>query len=112
MTWCLSRIAWRTREYVSATFAVLLGNYCGLCHTQSMQTRSSKPKDVNQLAAEIVEAIANGQGGKNPFAVALGRLGGAKGGRARAERLSPRRRKEIARKAAKALWTKRRAQKS
>jgi hypothetical protein len=43
---------------------------------------------------------------KNPAAVELGRLGGKKGGKARAEKLSPERRKEIARKAAKARWAK------
>lgn len=41
---------------------------------------------------------------KNPAAVALGRLGGLKGGRARAEKLSDERRKEIARKAARMRW--------
>ena len=45
---------------------------------------------------------------KNPAAVELGRLGGKKGGKARAEKLSPERRKEIARKAAKARWDKKR----
>jgi hypothetical protein len=45
---------------------------------------------------------------KNPAAVELGRLGGKKGGPARAEKLSPERRKEIARKAAKARWDKKR----
>ena len=42
--------------------------------------------------------------GKNPHAVALGRLGGLKGGKARASKLSPKRRKEIAQKAAAAQW--------
>lgn len=42
--------------------------------------------------------------GKNPAAVALGRLGGAKGGRARADKLSPARRKSIAKKAAAKRW--------
>ncbi len=42
--------------------------------------------------------------GKNPAAVALGRLGGLKGGKARTEKLSPERRKEIAQKAAQARW--------
>ena len=42
--------------------------------------------------------------GKNPFAAALGRLGARKGGEARARVLSPKRRKEIARKAALARW--------
>jgi hypothetical protein len=44
---------------------------------------------------------------KNPAAVALGRLGGLKGGRARAEKLSPRKRTQIAKKAALARWGKR-----
>ena len=43
---------------------------------------------------------------KNPAAVALGRLGGLKGGKARANKLSSERRKEIARKAAQARWGK------
>ena len=43
---------------------------------------------------------------KNPAAVALGKLGGAKGGKARAEKLTPEQRSEIARKAAKARWAK------
>jgi hypothetical protein len=42
--------------------------------------------------------------GKNPAAVALGRLGGQKGGAARAAKLSERRRKQIARKAATTRW--------
>ena len=60
-------------------------------------------KDVNQLAAQIV---AQSTGNKNPAAVILGRLGGLKGGKARAEALSPRKRKEIARKAAAKRWAK------
>lgn len=43
---------------------------------------------------------------KNPHAQALGRLGGLKGGKARAAKLSAKRRSEIARKAAKARWAK------
>ncbi len=43
--------------------------------------------------------------GKNPAAVALGRLGGAKGGPARAKALTPERRREIAQQAAAARWT-------
>ncbi len=43
---------------------------------------------------------------KNPAAVALGRLGGLKGGKARAAKLSPERRSEIARNAIKARWDK------
>jgi len=44
--------------------------------------------------------------GKNPNAVALGRLGGLKGGKARASKLSPEQRKDIAKKAAQKRWSK------
>ena len=44
--------------------------------------------------------------GKNPHAVALGRLGGLKGGKARFEKLTPEQRKEIAKKAASTRWKK------
>jgi len=78
-----------------------------------MPKRSSKKKsrDVNVLASQIVEE-ATGEATskpedstKNPAAVALGRLGGLKGGKARAARLSPERRVEIAKKAAQARWS-------
>jgi hypothetical protein len=60
--------------------------------------------DLNQVAARIVaESTADG---KNPAAVMLGRLGGLKGGKARAAALSPKKRKQIARKAAATRWKK------
>jgi hypothetical protein len=79
-----------------------------------MQKRSSKlkrPTDPILLARQIVEE-AIGEPvveptitpEKNPAAVALGRLGGLKGGKARAEKLSARKRKQIAKKAARARW--------
>ncbi len=75
-----------------------------------MPNRSSKrPRDANQLAKFIVDT-ATGQiepdpeTGKNPAAVALGRLGGLKGGKARAASLSPKKRKAIAKKAAETRW--------
>jgi hypothetical protein len=69
-----------------------------------MQKRSSK-KDVKQIAAEMVRATAGiDLKGKNPAAVALGRRGGLKGGKARAKALSGERRIEIARTAAMARW--------
>ena len=74
-------------------------------HNRAMPKRSSKPQDVNVLAADIV-AEATGDGEKNPHAVALGRLGGKVGGAARAKKLSKKRRSEIARKAAEARWKK------
>ncbi len=72
-----------------------------------MPKRSSKrqPQDVNVLAADIV-AEATGDSEKNPAAVALGRLGGKKGGLARAKKLSKKRRSEIAKLAAQARWGK------
>ena len=80
-----------------------------------MPKRSSKkqgPEDVNEAAFRVVQQ-ATGDAppgeldGKNPAAVALGRLGGLKGGKARAAKLTPEERSEIARKAAKARWKKR-----
>lgn len=71
---------------------------------------SNKSKDINELAASIVEQATSEfeepKREKNPNAVALGRLGGLKGGRARAERLTLEQRQEIAKKAAKARWNK------
>jgi hypothetical protein len=60
---------------------------------------------VEQAIGEHLDGTPTGdEGGKNPAAVALGKLGGAKGGKARAAALSPRRRREIAAKAAAARW--------
>ena len=78
-----------------------------------MPKRSRMPTDVNALASAIVEISTNGQviktaDGKNPFAVALGRRGGLKGGKARAASLSADRRSEIAAAAAKSRWSKKR----
>jgi hypothetical protein len=78
-----------------------------------MQKRPSKLRDINQIAASVV-AAATGEvkespspdSTKNPAAVALGRLGGLKGGNARAEKLSKEKRSEIAKLAAAARWKK------
>jgi hypothetical protein len=84
-----------------------------------MPERSNKrPRDPNQLAYQIM-LESTGQAepfnpeqakpvdpSKNPHAVALGRLGGLKGGVARAAALGPRKRSAIAAKAAKARWEK------
>jgi hypothetical protein len=78
-----------------------------------MPKRSSKKsRDINVLASQIVEeatqeAIPKNlekESTKNPAAVALGRLGGLKGGKARARKLTPEQRKEIAKRAAQARW--------
>ena len=86
-----------------------------LCHSVFMPNRSSKkrPRDPNQLAKRIVDIATDAtepedssEDGKNPAAVELGRLGGLKGGKARATKLTPEQRTEIARTAAKARWRK------
>ena len=82
-----------------------------------MQERSSKKRpsrDVNVIATNVVgqatsihlEDAPKTADGKNSHAVALGRLGGLKGGKARAATLTSARRVEIARKAAQARWGK------
>jgi hypothetical protein len=72
-----------------------------------MPKRSSKKRDTNVIAANIVkQATDEAQITKNPAAVALGRLGGLKGGKARAKKLTPEQRKEIAKRAARARWGK------
>ena len=68
-----------------------------------------RPTDMNQLAKRIAD-IATGDHaddpykGKNPFAVELGRMGGLKGGKARAKKLTADKRRAIAQKAAAARW--------
>lgn len=73
--------------------------------------RLPRPRDPNQLA-KLIADIATGEkqdrlmteDGRDLSAVVLGRRGGLKGGRARADALSPDRRSEIARAAALARW--------
>lgn len=71
-----------------------------------------RPRDPNQLA-HLIAQIATGEvqyikpdDGKDPAAVSLGRKGGLKGGKARAEKLTAKRRSEIAKAAAKSRWSK------
>lgn len=72
-----------------------------------------RPKDTNQLAKSIVDIATGdakddtpvqGSRAKDPAAVSLGRRGGLKGGKARAERLTEEQRSEIARAAARGRW--------
>jgi hypothetical protein len=70
--------------------------------------KPKRPRDPNQLAKFIVD-LSTGETKetselKNPDAVYLGRKGGLKGGKARAKKLSPEKRKEIAKKAANSRW--------
>jgi hypothetical protein len=77
-----------------------------------MPDRSSKKPDINQTAFQIVEAATNPPQPAltpsqiNQAAAALGRLGGLKGGPARAKKLTAKKRTQIAKKAAKARWSK------
>jgi len=75
-----------------------------------MAKTPKRPRDTNQLAHMIAQ-LATGElddvktdDGKDPAAVALGRKGGLKGGKARADSLTPKQRSEIAKKAAASRW--------
>jgi len=75
--------------------------------------KKKRPRDISQLAASIVEDATSEEkttpepmSKKNPAAVALGRLGGLKGGKARAAKLSAKKRIAIAKKAAETRWNK------
>ncbi len=83
------------------------------CCPGLMRKRSSKrkqrPEDANEAAFRVRqeatgEAPPKATRKKNPAAVALGKVGGAKGGKARAARLTPEQRREIAKRAARARW--------
>ena len=71
-------------------------------------SRFKRPTDINQLAAAIVQAATEGEpevaDTRDPAAVALGRKGGLKGGKARAASLTPEQRRAIAQNAARARW--------
>ncbi len=85
-------------------------------HDLRMPRRSSKDRDFFVTARRVVEQaigehmdgtpLEDPNAGKNPAAVALGKLGGAKGGKARAKKLTSKQRSAIAKKAAKARWNK------
>lgn len=73
-----------------------------------MRRRSSKKEDAVQAARRVVDTATGDRPKIDPkvskAAAALGRLGGLKGGKARAEVLTPERRSEIAREAARKRW--------
>jgi hypothetical protein len=77
---------------------------------RTMPERSRRPRDVNELASRLVDEATGAapkydpDEGKDPAAVALGRKGGLKGGKARAASMTPEQRKEAAKKAAQARW--------
>ena len=82
-----------------------------LCHLTGMKTTRKKHPDINELASAIIaeateEKKPEPEDKRNPAAVALGRLGGLKGGKARAKKLTKEQRVNIARKASQARWNK------
>jgi hypothetical protein len=88
---------------------------CLTAHERSkmltMPKKHQGPKDFAETAFDVFqqaigEAPTEDKPEKNPAAVSLGRLGGLKGGKARADKLSPEQRSEIAKKAAQKRWKK------
>jgi hypothetical protein len=76
--------------------------------------KKKRPSDINLIASQIVAEATQEEKPtktptkeKNPAAVALGHLGGLKGGPARAKKLSSKKRKAIAKRAATSRWSKR-----
>ena len=96
------------------------------CHNACMAAKRKKKKkktlDLNEFAASILEEVtgesvepepeADDKPKKDPAAVALGRKGGLKGGKARAKKLGKKKLSEAARKAALARWARRRGSES
>ena len=81
--------------------------------TDQEKKRKRRPRDANQLAKAIVDSATDEvvddsptqtDDGKDPAAVNLGRRGGLKGGKARAQKLTAKKRSDIARRAAHARW--------
>jgi hypothetical protein len=81
-----------TEEVTEPEETDAIGPGCSRCHAPTERIRV------------VARRVAPAE--RNPHAAALGRLGGLKGGPARAEALSARRRREIARAAARARWEK------
>jgi hypothetical protein len=76
---------------------------------RSRKVHKKAARDENQSAFDAIQQIiarTEGTGEKNPLAVALGRLGGLKGGRARADKMTAGERSKSAKKAAQARWSK------
>lgn len=69
-----------------------------------MAKKAKLPKDTNRKAKSVVDLATGDVGDTRSAAQILGSAGGKKGGPARAKKLSPKRRKEIAQKAAAARW--------
>lgn len=98
--------------YGSSITFFRLGSGDSKCYARSMPKRSGKPPSDPFQAAHSIFAQLTGEEPrieppeKNAAAVELGRRGGLKGGKKRMETMTPEQRKESARKAAEARWSK------
>lgn len=84
-----------------------MANQPATCHIHGMTAKRKRPRDLSQRAKLIVDIAAGEVEEKEPErtpAQEFARSGGLKGGKARAKKLTPERRREIAKKAAKSRW--------
>jgi len=78
----------------------------------SRASKSGKKRDFTQIAKAVIDQVTDNlpqpkSDTRNPHAVALSKLGASKGGKAKAKSLPRKKRREIAKKAARARWKKR-----
>lgn len=106
------RMAWaaRRKATVGVSLNAMLDRLSIAARIAAWQTLKSSARFVGSSYAIAAEATGEApedqdEPKKNPAAVALGKLGGKKGGKARAAKLTPEQRREIAKKAAAARWS-------
>jgi hypothetical protein len=100
----------RTAKPATPATLILVRRRCLVCDAEQERLEPAATDEIGPICescgapTERTAILRAGLVPKNPSAVALGRLGGLKGGRALAESLTPQRRREIARRAAQARW--------
>ena len=97
----------RSRKLGTIQLGIDAGGIVTYYSVMPKRSSTKNTTDINLLAASILRQATEEPASKpekNPAAVALGRLGGLKGGKARAEKLTPEERIRIAQQAAKARW--------
>jgi hypothetical protein len=100
---------------MAVSFRTFVSSICPVCDWQGQSITNDEASEAGPECPQCyaptrvmsVELLVPLVPNKNPLALALSRLGAAKGGKARAQRLSPARRREIARAAAAARWRRR-----
>ena len=108
----------RRKQTMSADGIQVVMRRCTICDWEAQLVERGKETELlcpwcygPTERTSVIGLVVPGHmrpGEKNPYAASLGRLGGLKGGRARAESLSAKQRREIASKAARARWGKKR----